>query len=238
MMFIKYKNHEFSYVNGKFNLNEILGILDYNKQEKNLWVNKTELFEYLNEKDNDDIEFVNFINKDFVNYVPKNLQKKRYGWIYIASNDIYQEYKIYKIGYTKNLYKQYKLFSNNSEQNFYFIKVFKTHFNYEDVFNYIKSLLKDFSYKIDSDLFIGIHIYDLIDIVEFLVRNHSSEETYKAKLVKDTLEKSNVKKKMIMKPLYIKSIFYVIENEKEEICIDKKNKNVIQENFFNLLNMI
>lgn len=169
---------------------------------------------------------------NFLNNV--EIRSRKLEWIYIASTDVYQANGIYKIGSTERLHKRIQTYQTGRVENFYYVKVFKCYYS-KDLDYHIQRLLKQFKYQKHAEIYHGIHISDLIEIVEFLVNNYDASIEYINNFVKEKLENSLEKEILIMKPLYIKSIEYTIDNEKEVVNIDNENTNIVRETFFNFL---
>lgn len=119
-------------------------------------------------------------------------------WIYIASSDEYQLKGVYKIGSTENLEKRIKIYQTGRLENFYYIWHRKC-YNSKNLDNFIGQQLKDFKYKSRKELYCGIYIYDLIDIVTFICDNYDKTTEYICKFIKSKLPDSLSKKKIIIK---------------------------------------
>lgn len=66
MLYVYYDNHQFTYHNEKFSLNEIYRFLKYKLFEEDIYVTKDELLKFLDEDYEEDRKFINFLKNDFV----------------------------------------------------------------------------------------------------------------------------------------------------------------------------
>ncbi|CCU56320.1 N1R/p28-like protein [Mythimna separata entomopoxvirus 'L'] len=171
----------------------------------------------------------------FINNVV--IKSDKLEWIYIASTDQYQQDKLYKIGSTERLHKRINGYQTGRPDAYYYVWV-KNCYNSKDLDYHIQSVLKDFKYKPNKELYHGIHIDDLINIIEFIIDNHDKTLEYFYDFVKNKLENSLIKDPKIMNPLDIKSISYTIGNYTETINIEEENNNLIRQELFNFLETI
>ncbi|CCU55442.1 N1R/p28-like protein [Adoxophyes honmai entomopoxvirus 'L'] len=174
------------------------------------------------------------INKFMNNTVIKS---NKLEWIYIASTDQYQQDKLYKIGSTERLHKRIKYYQTGRPDEYYYIWV-KPCYNSKDLDYNIQNLLKDFKYKTNKELYHGIFIDDLVNIVEFIINNYDKTLEYIYDFIKNKLQNSIIKDPIIKKPLDIKSISYNIGNYTETINIEEENNNLIRQELFNFLETI
>ncbi|CCU55820.1 N1R/p28-like protein [Choristoneura biennis entomopoxvirus] len=209
-------------------LEEIL--YDYNK-----YVN-----EYNIQNKNKELEKANkkalMINKFMNNAVIKS---DKLEWIYIASTDQYQQDKLYKIGSTERLHKRIKNYQTGRPDLYYYVWV-KPCYNSKDLDYNIQNLLKDFKYKSNKELYHGISIDDLINIVEFIMNNYDKTLEYIYEFIKNKLQNSIIKDPIIKRPLDIKSISYNIGDYTEviNINVEEENNNLIRQELFNFLETI
>ncbi|CCU55819.1 N1R/p28-like protein [Choristoneura biennis entomopoxvirus] len=203
-------------------------LYDYNK-----YVN-----EYNIQNKNKELEKANkkalMINKFMNNAVIKS---DKLEWIYIASTDQYQQDKLYKIGSTERLHKRIKNYQTGRPDLYYYVWV-KPCYNSKDLDYNIQNLLKDFKYKSNKELYHGISIDDLINIVEFIMNNYDKTLEYIYEFIKNKLQNSIIKDPIIKKPLDIKSISYNIGDYTEVINVEEENNNLIRQELFNFLETI
>ncbi|CCU56121.1 N1R/p28-like protein [Choristoneura rosaceana entomopoxvirus 'L'] len=174
------------------------------------------------------------INKFMNNAVIKS---DKLEWIYIASTDQYQQDKLYKIGSTERLHKRIKNYQTGRPDLYYYVWV-KPCYNSKDLDYNIQNLLKDFKYKSNKELYHGISIDDLINIVEFIMNNYDKTLEYIYEFIKNKLQNSIIKDPIIKRPLDIKSISYNIGDYTEVINIEEENNNLIRQELFNFLETI
>ncbi|CCU55640.1 N1R/p28-like protein [Choristoneura biennis entomopoxvirus] len=174
------------------------------------------------------------INKFMNNAVIKS---DKLEWIYIASTDQYQQDKLYKIGSTERLHKRIKNYQTGRPDLYYYVWV-KPCYNSKDLDYNIQNLLKDFKYKSNKELYHGISIDDLINIVEFIMNNYDKTLEYIYEFIKNKLQNSIIKDPIIKRPLDIKSISYNIGDYTEVINVEEENNNLIRQELFNFLETI
>lgn len=205
------------------------------EKEKEIKIIQEKFNEELSLKDKE-IEVVNKknlrINK-FLNNV--TIQDKKLEWIYIASTDVYQQEKLYKIGSTTRLQSRLSNYNTGRVEEFYYIWVKKT-YNSKEVDYVIQNLLKDFKYKENREMYYGIYIYDLIDIINFIIDNHDSSKEYIINFVKNKLEESIGKENESLPPL---KFYSTKKNDIEEnVNIEDENRNLVVEELINFLETI
>ncbi|CCU55821.1 N1R/p28-like protein [Choristoneura biennis entomopoxvirus] len=224
-------------------LEEIL--YDYNKYVNNYHNKIRTINEQIKIKEleyikNQELEKANkkalMINKFMNNAVIKS---DKLEWIYIASTDQYQQDKLYKIGSTERLHKRIKNYQTGRPDLYYYVWV-KPCYNSKDLDYNIQNLLKDFKYKSNKELYHGISIDDLINIVEFIMNNYDKTLEYIYEFIKNKLQNSIIKDPIIKRPLDIKSISYNIGDYTEviNINVEEENNNLIRQELFNFLETI
>ncbi|CCU55450.1 N1R/p28-like protein [Adoxophyes honmai entomopoxvirus 'L'] len=214
-------------------------LFDYNNKLKDI---KLKELEYKKNKEIEEhkMELIKankkalMINKFMNNTVIKS---DKLEWIYIASTDQYQQNKLYKIGSTERLHKRIKSYQTGRPDEYYYIWV-KPCYNSKDLDYHIQNLLKDFKYKSNRELYHGISIDDLIEIIDFIMDNYDKALEYVYDFIKNKLQNSIIKDIIIKKPLDITSISYDIGGYTETINIDEENNNLIRRELFNFLETI
>ncbi|CCU55445.1 N1R/p28-like protein [Adoxophyes honmai entomopoxvirus 'L'] len=174
------------------------------------------------------------INKFMNNTVIKS---DKLEWIYIASTDQYQQDKLYKIGSTERLHKRIKSYQIGRPDDYYYVWV-KSCYNSKDLDYHIQNILKYFKYKSNKELYHGIHIKDLIDILEFIMDNYDKTMDYIYEFIMNKLQNSIIKDPIIVKLLDLKSISYTIGDHTEIINVEDENNNLIRQELFNFLETI
>lgn len=122
---------------------------------------------------------------------------KKEGWIYIASTDHYQTRGIYKIGSTERLAKRLNSYNTGRIEEFYYVWFCKC-FSPKNMEVYIQHLLKNFNYNYRKEMYCGIHISDLVEIIEFLCKNFDKSIEFVNFFVNNKLTKSISKEKIIL----------------------------------------
>lgn len=196
MLYVYYDNHQFTYYNEKFSLNEIYRFLKYKLFEEDIYVTKDELLKFLDEDYEEDRKFIHFLKNDFVEPIMDIYTFMTNNDLNFLLNEVFEELWFSLVNkknilITPNLLNFIYHPSNNKKKNFSVLF-------HEQKKNFLKFLDEK---KID---YIEL-MYDDENLCEFehIIKN----------IKKSQIEESQIKKYIVLSITDFKKALVIKEND-------------------------